>query len=408
VRIFGLIKKDIVQIFRDWKSTLFLIVMPILFTLFFGFVFSSTGNGNDSEDPRLPVGIFNQQEGNQANLYLLETLESSDIIRPVASEGDITDAEQQVSEGHLAAALIIPEGFELASLSLEEPNLLAISDTASLAGQTAVDALQTGLARLKGAVRIAQISTDHYADRVGFQDETERQAYYSQAIELSQRSWQNPPVQVELKKVVEGKVADESASLGFAQSSPGMMVQFAIFGLITSAMVLVLERKSGALKRLLTTPISKVEVIGGHTLAMFLIIFLQQAFLVLIGQFFFNVDYADEPLAILLMITVLAAWAASLGLLISAISKKEEQVIVLSLVAMFIFASLGGAWFPLEVAGDAFATIGHLMPTAWAMDGFQNIVVRGLDFSSVLLPAGILLGYSLVFFVLAVWRFQYE
>jgi ABC-2 type transport system permease protein len=207
---------------------------------------------------------------------------------------------------------------------------------------------------------------------------------------------------------IEQTVADESASLGFTQSSPGMMVQFAIFGLITSAMVLVLERKSGALKRLLTTPISKVELIGGHTLAMFLIIFLQQVLLVLIGQFFFDVNYADEPLAILLMITVLATWAASLGLLISAISKKEEQVVVLSLVAMFIFASLGGAWFPLEVAGEAFATIGHLMPTAWAMDGFQNIVVRGLDFSSVLLPAGILLGYSLVFFVLAVWRFQYE
>jgi ABC-2 type transport system permease protein len=408
VRIFGLIRKDIVQTFRDWKSTLFLIVMPILFTLFFGFVFSSTGNGNDSEDPRLPVGIFNQQEWNLASLHLFETLETSDAIRPIASEADTTDAEQQVSEGHLAAALIIPGGFELATLSLEEPKLIVISDTASLAGQTAVDALQTVLARLEGAVQIAQISTDNYADRVGFQDETQRQAYYVEAIELAQRSWQNPPVRVDEEMAMEQTVAGESTSLGFTQSSPGMMVQFAIFGLITSAMVLVLERKSGALKRLLTTPISKVELIGGHTLAMFLIIFLQQVLLVLIGQFFFDVNYADEPLAILLMITVLATWAASLGLLISAISKKEEQVIVLSLVAMFIFASLGGAWFPLEVAGEAFATIGHLMPTAWAMAGFQNIVVRGLDFSSVLLPAGILLGYTLVFFVLAVWRFQYE
>jgi ABC-2 type transport system permease protein len=108
------------------------------------------------------------------------------------------------------------------------------------------------------------------------------------------------------------------------------------------------------------------------------------------------------------MIATLALWAASLGLLISAISRKEDQVITLSLIAMFIFAALGGAWFPLEVAGKAFAAIGHMLPTAWAMDGFQNILMRGLGFQSVLMPAGILLAYALGFFGVAIWRFRFE
>jgi ABC-2 type transport system permease protein len=73
---------------------------------------------------------------------------------------------------------------------------------------------------------------------------------------------------------------------------------------------------------------------------------------------------------------------------------------------MFIFAAMGGAWFPLEVAGKTFAAIGHVMPTAWAMDGFQNILMRGLAFSSVLLPAGILVLYAFAFFGLAIWRFR--
>jgi ABC-2 type transport system permease protein len=102
----------------------------------------------------------------------------------------------------------------------------------------------------------------------------------------------------------------------------------------------------------------------------------------------------------------MAAWAASLGLLIGAVSKTEEQVIVLSMVAMFLFASLGGAWFPLEVAGPGFAAIGHYMPTAWAMEGFQNVVLRGLGLLSVLGPVAILMGYALAFFGLAVWRFR--
>jgi ABC-2 type transport system permease protein len=187
-----------------------------------------------------------------------------------------------------------------------------------------------------------------------------------------------------------------------------MMVQFSIFGLITSAMVLVLERKSGTLQRLLSSPMRKAEAIAGHILAMFLVIFAQQLILVLLGQFVFGVNYLRQPMAILIMIIVLAFWAASLGLLISTVSRREDQVIILSLIAMFIFAAMGGAWFPLEVAGKVFAAIGHVMPTAWAIDGIQNIIVRGLGFSSVLLPAGLLLGYSLIFFGLAIWRFKFE
>ena len=125
------------------------------------------------------------------------------------------------------------------------------------------------------------------------------------------------------------------------------------------------------------------------------------------GQIFFGVDYMQAPLATLTMMGTLSLWAASLGLLIGALAKKEEQVITWSLIAMFLFAALGGAWFPLEFAGDAFATIGHVTPTAWAMDGLQNIVVRGQGLGSVLLPASILLVYSAAFFGVAVWRFRF-
>jgi ABC-2 type transport system permease protein len=72
---------------------------------------------------------------------------------------------------------------------------------------------------------------------------------------------------------------------------------------------------------------------------------------------------------------------------------------------MFVLSGLGGAWMPLEYTGAAFQTIGHASPIAWAMDGFKNIVARGLGFNSVLIPAAVLSGYALLFFALAVWRF---
>jgi ABC-2 type transport system permease protein len=95
-------------------------------------------------------------------------------------------------------------------------------------------------------------------------------------------------------------------------------------------------------------------------------------------------------------------------LLIGVISKGAEQVILWSLNAMFLFSALGGAWFPLEVAGETFSKIGHLSPAAWAIDGFQNIVLRGQGMASTFLPAGVLLAFAGAFFALAVWRFKFE
>jgi len=47
-----------------------------------------------------------------------------------------------------------------------------------------------------------------------------------------------------------------------------------------------------------------------------------------------------------------------------------------------------------------------LLPSAWAMNGLQNLLIRGLGLESVWKPAGMLLLYALGFFGLAVWRFR--
>jgi ABC-2 type transport system permease protein len=117
------------------------------------------------------------------------------------------------------------------------------------------------------------------------------------------------------------------------------------------------------------------------------------------------VDYLREAGATLLVALSAALCISALGLLIGVLAQSEEQAIIFSLVPMFLLAGLGGAWVPLEMTGPAFQTIGHVSPVAWAMDGFQNVIARGLGIGSVLLPASALIGYAVFFFVLAAWRF---
>lgn len=409
MRILDLALKDLRQVLRDWKSALFLVVMPVLFTLFFGIVLGPQFNQDATGQAALPVGLVDQAGDSLLASRLKDLLSGSQSLEVIdLPEARVSSLEARVAEGDLAGALIIPAKTSRVHVGKDLPSLSLIVDASGTPGQTVVQAIDMALDRLAGAQQMALISGDAYHEGVGFESSGDRNAYLRAGLETGVNLWHDSPLRVQVQAAADQGRAGEGELTDFAQASPGMIVQFAIFGLITSAMVLVLERKSGALARLLTTPISKFELIAGHILAMFLIILAQELVLVSLGQLFFGVDYARAPGEIGLMIVSLALWGASLGLLLGAVSKSEEGVVMLSLAAMFLFSGLGGAWFPLEVAGDTFAAIGHLTPTAWAMDGFQNIVVRGLGLGSVLMPAALLSAYTLVFFGLAVWRFKSE
>jgi ABC-2 type transport system permease protein len=172
--------------------------------------------------------------------------------------------------------------------------------------------------------------------------------------------------------------------------------------------VLVAERKSRCLQRLLVTRAARHEILLGHFLAIFAVIFAQFVLLMAFGQLALGLNYLRQPLASLVMALGSALFIAALGLLIGALAKTDEQAIIFAMVPMFLFAGLGGAWVPLETTGAAFQAIGHLTPVAWAMDGFRNILTRGLELNSVWLPAAALLGYAALFAALAAWKFKFE
>ena len=391
MRILDLALKDWQQTLREKQAAIFLVIMPIVFTAFMGFAFSQAGG---ESDPRLPVGFIDLDNGSQLSQSFYALLQASTVVRPeVVTSEALDQTEAQVQQNKLAGVVIVPAGFN--SRSANDLNVTLVTDMNATAGHTVRNAIQTSVVRLMGAAKVAELTTSG-AD-------TDRAATTARVV----TAWNAAPITVTIEQSTSLKADTPSAS-GFAQSSPGMIVQFAIMGLVTSASILVLERKTRTLSRLLTTSMKRWEIIAGHLLAMFGLVVMQVTLLVLVGQFLFGVNYLREPLAVLLIIVALGAWVSALGLFVSTLAKGEEQVVLFALIAMFVFTALGGAWFPLEGTGPAFNTLGHLTPGAWAMDGLQNIIVRGLGLESALLPAGILLAYGLGFFGLAVWRFKFE
>jgi ABC-2 type transport system permease protein len=395
MRIFDLALKDIQQLVRDKKALLFLVAMPIMFTVFMGIMLMPPAQ---ESDPRLPIGFINQDQSGTLGDKFRSLLESSEAVKPLEVEnGDAARGGEQVRDGKIAALVIVPDRFSASLLANEPVKAIVIVDANQQSGQTANAALSTATNRLLGAIEAARLSTAAQPEK------------FDAALKMALAAWQKPPIGVTVETSnVPSKEEKNPALGGYAQSSPGMLVQFTIFGLTTTATILVIERKSRTLQRMLTTSMRRWEIIAGHLLAMFTVVLLQQTLLVVFAQVFLNVNYLAQPLATLLVMVSLAAWIAALGLFISTIAKTDEQAVMWSLLAMFILTALAGAWFPLDITGQVFNTIGHLTPGAWAMDGFQNIVMRGLGLASVLVPAIVLWGFAALFFGLAVWRFKFE
>lgn len=407
MRFLDVTQKDLIQITRDWRAAAFLLAAPILFTVLMGIMLGGLNTGG-AEDARLPVGVLDRDGGLLGAEFAALLGQSGELRAVELAESDSSDLEQKVQDGGLAAAVVIPAGYSDAILSGEEARMEWIVDATGENSQTAERALQALTIRLMGAVEAARLTTDAYAAEKPFARPADREAFLAESVRRNVTAWENPPFVMQSTSSKSDRGEESAVPSGFAQASPGNMVTFALAGLIGAAEILVLERKSGTLDRLLTTSLSRIEVLAGHFLAMCAMVFVQVILLGVFGQLVFGLEYLRAPLAFFAMAVTITLWIGGMGLLIGVIARSSEQVAMFSIAPMLVLAGLGGAWMPLEVTGPAFQTVGRLTPTAWAMQGMQNLILRSQGLEGVLLPAGVLLLFAAAFVGLAVWRFQTE
>lgn len=401
MRIFDLALKDLSQIFRDKRALMFLVAMPIAFTFFMGFAYKSGKDNDANRDTRIPLGWVNNDPGGVVSQTLFEMLSASDAMKLVELTPEAVD--ESVRKGEVVGALIVPAGYSEQVSAGDDAQLTLVADANSAQGQSLFQLLRTPVTKLMSAMEVARLS----AETVGKPDDASE---LNEAFASASQAWSETDsaslVKVELAVAEDSFLGDWYGDNPYNQASPGILVQFAIMGLVSSGQILVQERKTRTLQRMMSTSMRSWEIIAGHMLAMFGVVFAQIALLVIFGQLVLSVDYLRAPLGTLLVSVALSLWVAAMGMLIGTTVREDSQVILFALMAMFLFSALGGTWFPLEVSSGAFALIGKAMPSAWAMNGYQNILMRGLGWESAWMPALILTVYAFGFFALAVWRFR--
>ncbi len=196
---------------------------------------------------------------------------------------------------------------------------------------------------------------------------------------------------------------------GFEQSVPGTMVMFTLLVMLTSgAVLLVIERNQGLLRRLASSPLPRRGVVLGKWGGRLLLGLVQISFAMLVGTLFFKIRWGPDLPMLLVILLAWGALAAVLGILLGNLARTEGQSIGLGVLASNILAALGGCWWPIEVTPQWMQSFALTLPTGWTMDALHKFVSFGAGATSVVPHLFALIVGTLVLGWAAVHTFRFQ
>ncbi|BAC91414.1 ABC transporter permease [Gloeobacter violaceus] len=180
---------------------------------------------------------------------------------------------------------------------------------------------------------------------------------------------------------------------------------FGIFFIVNAlALSILRERQSGTLTRLAAAPLRIPVLLAGKLLPFYLINLVQAALMFALGIFGLGLVVGAQWPALILVTLAVAAVATSLGLLIATLFETPEQLGGIASVLVVVLAALGGILVPGFVMPELMRKLAALTPQYWALEGYQNVLLRNEGVVGVLPQVGVLLLFAIGLFLLATWR----
>jgi len=193
----------------------------------------------------------------------------------------------------------------------------------------------------------------------------------------------------------------------FDQNVPGFSITFLLLGMLLGiSLALLDERDWGTFARLRATTTPLAAVLGAKLTTRFAVGIVQMALLFAVGRLFFGVSLGPEPWALGLPIVGIAAAGASFGLVVAGLARSREAVLPLGSIAILTMAAAGGCWWPIDLEPPWMHSVARAFPTFWAMDAFNDLMIRRQTGSAVITATLVLLAYAAGYLVLGLLLFR--
>jgi len=340
-RIWAMMRKELIQVWRDPFSLLVIIGMPLLQLIIYGY-------GVNLDIRHVPLCVYDR-DGTQDSQDLLKHFQATDYFRIVHVADNYRDVVSNIDHGVCTVAVVVPPQFA---------ETIHSSDQASV--QALLDASDSNTANIGTAY--AQSIVQAYSASVQI-DWQRRNGLPPRApnISFQPRTWFNEDLE-SMANIVPGVVA----------------MVMAVVGAFLTSLTIAREWERGTMEQLIATPVRKLEIEIGKLVPYFVIGMIDTALCTAVAVWWFNVPFRGSwwvlfVCSALFLITVLA-----LGYFFSVIGKTQlgasQMGLLSTLLPTFL---LSGFIFPIDQMPPAVQWLTRIMPARYYVSILRSVFLKG-------------------------------
>ena len=340
-RLWVMARKEVVQILRDPRSLMIVIVMPAILVVLFGYGVSLDLKG-------LPIYVYDQ-EGSQQSQDLLKHFQASAYFHVVRAVNNYPALTRALDDGSAKMGIVIPWNF---SQKLAEGGPIQI--------QALVDATDDNTANV--LIGYTQGVVQGYSAEV-------------QSEYLRQRGMAAPPAPISIETRTWYNEDLESSAFII----PGVLaLVMSVIGAFLTSLTIAREWERGTMEQLISTPVSAAEIMFGKLVPYFVLGMADTIISALIAIYWFRVPFRGSFVTLLGSSAMFLVVVLSLGFFISVLAKGQFAASQIALLVTFLPAFLlSGFLFAIDQMPTVLQWITTIIPARYYVSVLKKIFLKG-------------------------------
>ena len=330
-RVLGMVTKEFRQIFRDPRMARVIFIAPILQLVIFGYAVST--------DIWQMSTFLVDHDQTQTSRGVVEALTASGYFRVTGRSARPADMVRALDGGDAVVGIEIPAGF---------------ATDVSTGGGAEVQILVDGTNSNTASVAQA------YAERIVQSYALEQASVRSLPIDLRERAWYNPDL--------------ASRNYNVPAVVGALILQVC---LLLTSLAIVREREIGTLEQLQVSPLASIELIAGKTIPFAIIGLVDLFFVTLVALLWFHVPFHGSLLLLFGTSVLYLLSGLGIGLLISTISRTQQEAFLTSFLVFMPAILLSGFMFPVSSMPAVFRWLTLLNPMRHYIEVVRAIFLKG-------------------------------
>ena len=368
-RLISIIRKEFIQIFRDLRTLVMILIIPIMQLFLLGY--SAT-----SDVRNIPLAVLDQSRS-PASRSLLDSYRAADYFRIAYSVQSEAEIETLIASGKARAAIIIPPDYaqRLAEGNAQVAFILDGSDPTS--ASTALSA-----AKLISQSHSTDILTERFS-RAGLNMRVQP------PVEARTTVWYNPDL-ISAHFMIPGVIG---------------MILYAIAAILTATSV-VRERERGTIEQLIVTPIRPWELIVGKLTPYVILGFFNTIEVLAVGHWWFGVPIRGDIGLILLLSGIFLVTGLGIGLFASTVANTQQEAMLTVWMTLLPSIFLSGFFFPLEAMPKFLQWLSYLMPLRYFLSIIRSLLLKGVGLEMIQIDVIAMTLFAVGIMTLAALRFR--